>query len=265
MAKPIITLLTDFGTKDHYVASIKGVILNINPQCTVIDITHQVNPHDVQEGSFILANAYSYFPKGTIHLSVVDPGVGGKRKAILLVAKNYFFIGPDNGLFTLVAERERVTQVIGLTNKRYFLPNASTTFHGRDIFAPVAGHLSLGINPKAFGEKLNHWVKLGLKEPEAVGKELLGEILLIDHFGNLISNIDQTRFRNFIKGRSFVIRIGRKTVSDIKGGYWEGKKQEVLALFGSGGFLEVSVKEGSAQKVLKVKRGDPIQISTCPK
>ena len=260
MRKPVITLLTDFGTKDHYVASMKGVILKINPQCALVDITHQVSPHDIQEGAFILANAYSYFPIGTIHLSVVDPGVGGMRKPILLKTKNYFFVGPDNGLFTLVAKRDMVKQVIGLTNKKYFLPNVSATFHGRDIFAPVAGHLSLGIKSEALGEKLDHWVKLDLREPEVRGQKLLGEILLIDHFGNLISNIDQARFTNFTKGHPFVIRIGEEAISGIKKGYWEGKKQEIIALFGSSGFLEISVREGNAQKILGVKRGDNIEI-----
>jgi S-adenosylmethionine hydrolase len=262
MEKPIITLLTDFGTRDHYVASMKGVILNINPRCVIIDITHQVNPHDIQEGAYILANTYSYFPKGTIHTAVIDPEVGGQRNPVLLKTKNYFFVGPDNGLFTLVAKRDGVKQVIRLTNKKYFLPKVSSTFHGRDIFAPAAGHLSLGINPKAFGEKLDHWVKLGLKEPEVMGKKLSGEILFIDHFGNLVSNIDQARFTNFVRGHSFVMRIGEKAISNIKKGYWEGKDREIIALFGSGGFLEVSVREGSAQKILKVKRGDPITVIT---
>jgi S-adenosylmethionine hydrolase len=260
MRKPIITLLTDFGIKDPYVASMKGVILNINPQCTLIDITHHVNPHDIQEGAFLLAKTYSYFPKGTIHLAVVDPGVGGARKPILLVTQNYLFVGPDNGLFTLVTKRERVKQVIDLTNKKYFLPQISTTFHGRDIFAPVAAYLSLGTPPSNFGEKLDHWVKLDLKEPVLRGKKLFGEILLIDHVGNLISNIDQARFTNFAKRYPFVIRIGEKAISNIKKGYWEGKKQETIALFGSGGFLEISINEGNAQIVLKVKKGDPITI-----
>jgi S-adenosylmethionine hydrolase len=262
MRKPIITLLTDFGMKDHYVASMKGVILGINPQCTLIDITHKVNPHDIEEGAFLLAKTYSYFPKGTIHLAVVDPGVGGERKPILLVTQNYLFVGPDNGLFTLVAKKEGVKQVITLTNKKYFLPQISATFHGRDVFAPVAAHLSSGIPPSDFGEKLDHWVKLDLKEPVVREKKLFGEIVLIDLFGNLISNIDRARLTSFVKGHPFVIRIGEKAISNIKEGYWGGKKQEAIALFGSGGFLEISINEGNAQRVLKVKKGDPIQIST---
>src|SRR4030042_6193217 len=137
MRRPIITLLTDFGTRDHYVASMKGVILGINPQCALIDITHQGRPHDIEEGAFILANAYSHFPKGTIHVSVVDPGVGSPRKPVLLVTRNYLFLGPDNGLLTLAAQGDTVKQMIELDNPKFFLPRISATFHGSTLFAPV--------------------------------------------------------------------------------------------------------------------------------
>ncbi len=261
MRKPIITLLTDFGTKDHYVAAMKGVILNINPRCLLIDITHQVNPHDIREGAFILANAYSYFPRGTIHLAVVDPGVGGERKPLLLVAQNYFFVGPDNGLFTLISRKESVNQIIALDNRKYYLSKVSTIFHGRDIFAPVAAHLSMGVKPNALGQKIDSLLSLGFEGPLIKGGELLGEILHIDAFGNLVSNVDEGRFFQFTRGRPFVIRAKGKTIHGLKKGYWEGKKSEAIALFGSHGFLEISVREGAAQKVLKMKRGDPIWIS----
>jgi S-adenosylmethionine hydrolase len=260
MRKPIISLLTDFGSKDHYVASMKGVILNINPQCILVDITHEVRPHDIQEGAFILANTYSYFPKGTIHLSVVDPEVGGMRKPVLLVTQNYFFVGPDNGLFTFIAQREKVKQVVVLTKKQYFLPKVSMTFHGRDIFAPVAAYLSLGIRPNAFGYKTSALKKMRYQKPIIKEGKLLGEIFHIDTFGNIVSNIDEEKFFRFIEGRPFVIRIGGTIVHSLKKGYWEGKKGEKIALIGSVGFLEISIREGNAQKMLKVKRGDPIQI-----
>jgi S-adenosyl-L-methionine hydrolase (adenosine-forming) len=262
MRNPIITLLTDFGTKDYYVASMKGVILKINPQCFLVDITHQVNPHDIREGAFILAHTYSYFPKGTIHLSVVDPGVGGLRKPILLVTQNYFFIGPDNGLFSLVAWKEKVKRVVVLAKEKYFLPKVSATFHGRDLFAPAAAHLSLGIKPNAFGFVTNSLEEVGFQKPIIKEKKLSGEIFHIDAFGNLITNIDEKGLFRFINGRSFVIRAGKKAVHGLKKSYWEGKKGEPIALVGSGGFLEISVREGNAQKALKVKRGDPIHIST---
>ena len=261
MRKPVITLLTDFGTKDHYVASMKGVILSINPRCLPIDITHQVSPHDILEGAFILANAYSFFPRGTIHLAVVDPGVGGLRKPILLVTQNYYFIGPDNGLFTKITQKEDVKQIIALDNQKYHLSKVSTTFHGRDLFAPVAAHLSLGIKPNALGHKIDSLFWLGFEGPFVKEGKLLGEILHIDTFGNLVSNIDEGRLFRFIKERPFVIRAGRKTIRGLKEGYWEGKNGEPIALLGSGGFLEISVREGNAQKALKVKKGDAITVT----
>lgn len=260
MKLSIITLLTDFGTKDYYVGAMKGVILKINPQCTLIDISHQVSPQDIREGAFLLANTFSYFPEGTIHLAVIDPEVGGKRKPILLKTRNYFFVGPDNGLFTLAAQRDGVDRVIELTNSKYFLSSISSTFHGRDIFAPVAAHLSLGVRPQAFGKRIDQWVRLDLKKPEEKGSRLIGEVFLIDHFGNLISNIEKERVLGFIKDHSFVIKVGRERISKISQGYWEGRKDEILALFGSAGFLEIAVREGSAQKRLRLGRGDPILI-----
>ena len=154
MRNPVITLLTDFGTKDHYVASMKGVILNINPRCLLIDITHQVSPHDIREGAFILANAYSYFSKRNNPSLRGGSGGRGARKPLLLVTQNYYFVGPDNGLFTMVTQKESVKQIIALDKQKYHLSKVSTTFHGRDIFAPVAAHLSLGIKPNALGNKI---------------------------------------------------------------------------------------------------------------
>ena len=262
MRKPVITLLTDFGTKDHYVASMKGVILSINPRCLLVDITHQVRPHDIREGAFFLANAYSYFPKGTIHVAVVDPGVGGVRKPLLLITQNYSFVGPDNGLFTMITQKESVNQIIALDKPKYHLSKVSMTFHGRDIFAPVAAHLSLGVKPNALGHKIDSLFWLGFEGPFTKEGKLLGQILHVDTFGNLVSNIDEGRFDRFIRGRPFVIRAGRKTLRGLKKGYWDGEKDEPIALFGSGGFLEISVREGNAQKVLKMKRGDALEIST---
>jgi S-adenosylmethionine hydrolase len=257
---PIITLLTDFGTEDHYVASVKGTILKINPKCTLIDITHHVRPHDIEEGGFILASAYSSFPRGTIHLAVVDPGVGSLRIPILLATKNYFFVGPDNGLFTFCLLREEVKEAVALTNKKFFLSPVSTTFHGRDIFAPVAGHLSLGVGPKVFGDEIKSWVKLPFRKPK-IGKEgLAGEIFHVDIFGNLISNIREEQVRHFTKERPFVVRIGRMSIQGWKKNYSEGGKGKLLAVIGSGGYLEVSVREGNAQKVLGAKRGDKVVL-----
>jgi S-adenosylmethionine hydrolase len=261
MRNPIITLLTDFGLKDPYVASMKGVILSINPQCTLVDITHQVSPYDIKEGAFILAQAYSTFPKGTIHLSVVDPRVGSPRKPILFVTKNYFFIGPDNGLFTFALKREKLKKVIALGKMEFFLPEVSPTFHGRDLFAPVAAHLSSGVAPESFGRVIKSWNEISFPEPVLRQEKLIGEVVHIDTFGNLVCNIDYKNLLKFSKSRPFVIKIGKRTMRGLKKGYWEGRKDEPMALIGSGGFLEISVRERNAQKLFKVKRGDKITVS----
>jgi S-adenosylmethionine hydrolase len=258
---PIITLLTDFGLRDPYVASMKGVILSIKPQCTLVDITHQINSHDIKEGAFILGQACSNFPKGTIHLSVVDPGVGSVRKPILIVTKNYFFVGPDNGLFTIALRRERVKQAVVLTNQKFFLSEISSTFHGRDIFAPVAAYLALGVKPESFGPSIKSWHEISFPDPAMKQGNLVGEIVHVDAFGNLVSNIDRKSLLQFSKGRPLVIKIGKRTIRGLTKGYWEGRKDEPMAFIGSGGFLEISVREGSAKKLLKAVRGDTIQIS----
>ncbi len=260
MRKPIITLLTDFGLKGPYVASMKGVILSINPQCTLVDITHQVSPHDIREGAFILAQAYSTFPKGTIHLSVVDPGVGGPRKPILIVTQNYFFIGPDNGLLTIALRREKVKQGVLLRNPKFFLSEISSTFHGRDIFAPVAAHLSKGIKPHSFGPVTRSRNEISFPKPVKKGGEIIGEVLHIDTFGNLVTNIDEELLSPFSKDQTFFINAGRRTIQGLKKGYWEGMKNEPIALIGSGGLLEISVREGNAQKSLRVKKGDRVVV-----
>jgi S-adenosylmethionine hydrolase len=260
MKHPIVTLLTDFGTQDHYVASMKGVILGINPWCTLIDISHEVIPHDVRQGALILANGYSYFPRETIHLAVVDPGVGSTRKPILLVTKSYFFLGPDNGLLSLAAKKDGVRKAIVLSNQDFFRLPVSPTFHGRDIFAPIAGHLSAGIQPELLGRKVRSWVKLDLGEPKIVKADLVGEISHIDVFGNIVTNISQQDLNRFAKKRAIVISIGKREIRGLRKGYWEAKKGELLALIGSGDFLEISVREGDAQKVLKSRRSDRVRI-----
>jgi S-adenosylmethionine hydrolase len=260
MRKSIITLLTDFGLKDPYVASMKGVLLTINPQCTLVDITHQVHSHDIKEGAFILAQTYSTFPKGTIHLAVVDPGVGSPRKPILLVTKKYFFVGPDNGLFTLPPRRERVKQAVLLANQKFFLSKVSSTFHGRDIFAPVAAYLSLGVEPEAFGPSIKSWREISFPDPAMKQGKLIGEIVHVDAFGNLISNIDRKSLVQFSKGQPLAVKIGKRTMAGLKKGYWEGRKGEPMALIGSGGFLEISIQEGNAQKALRARRGNAIIV-----
>jgi S-adenosylmethionine hydrolase len=260
MKRRIVTLLTDFGTQDHYVASMKGVILGINSVCTLVDISHEVRPHDIREGALILANVYSCFPKGTIHLAVVDPGVGSSRKPILLITKDYFFLGPDNGLLSLAAEKDGVKKAIVLSNQTFFRLPVSTTFHGRDIFAPMAGQLSAGIRPELLGRMIRSWVKLDFGKPWSVKGDLVGEISHIDTFGNIVTNISQQDLKRFAKKRAVVISIGKREIRGLRKGYWEAKKGELLALIGSGDFLEISVREGDAQKALKSRRSDRVRI-----
>jgi len=260
MREPIVTLLTDFGTKDHYVGSMKGVILKVNPHCSLIDITHEISPQDIFEGAFVLANAYSYFPEGTVHLAVVDPEVGGKRDPILIVTDRYFFVGPDNGLLSFALQKEKVRGAYALSEKRFHLSEVSPTFHGRDIFAPVAGHLTLGISPKAFGKRIDSWKRLEFPRPVFKEKRLKGEVIHIDSFGNLITNIDRKTFIQFVRNRPFLIQVGKKRIKDLRSAYWEGKRGEAIAHFGSIGLLEISVREGSAQKGLNIEKGNPIKV-----
>jgi S-adenosylmethionine hydrolase len=169
-------------------------------------------------------------------------------------------VGPDNGLFTIALRRERVKQAVALTNQKFFLSEISSTFHGRDIFAPVAAYLSLGVKPASFGPSINSWREISFPDPAMKQAKLIGEIVHIDAFGNLVSNIDRKSLLQFSKGYSFAVRIGRKTIQGLKKGYWEAMKSEPIALIGSGGFLEISVREGNAQKALKIKKGAPIIV-----
>ena len=260
MKRGIVTLLTDFGTKDHYVASMKGVILGIDPGCILVDISHEVKPHDVPEGAVILANVYSYFPKGTIHLAVIDPEVGSPRKPILFVTKNYLFLGPDNGLLSLAVQKDGVKKAIVLSNQDFFRLPVSPTFHGRDIFAPIAGHLSAGVRPELLGHTITSWIKLDFRKPCIAKGDLVGEISYIDVFGNIVTNVGHQDLNRFAKERGIVISVGKREIRGLKKGYWEAKKGELLALIGSGDFLEISIREGDAQKVLKSRQGDKVRI-----
>ena len=260
MRDPIVTLLTDFGTKDHYVASMKGVILKINPRCKVIDITHHIHPQDIMEGAFVLANAFSYFPEGAVHLAVVDPEVGGPRDPFLIVTDHFFFVGPDNGLLTLVLHQEKVKEAFKLTEKRFFLPKLSDTFHGRDLFAPVAAHLTLGISPKAFGRRIGSWKTLEFQRALVEDRGMIGKVIHIDSFGNLITNIGEKDLDHFVGKLPFHIRIGKRRIEGTRKGYWEAERGGLLALIGSSGLMEISVNEGNAQNVLKVKRGDRVFV-----
>jgi len=252
----LITLTTDFGINDPYVATMKGVILSIDPGATIVDICHTIEPQNIAQAAFLLSTTYNYFPQGTIHVVVVDPGVGTERKALLLITPQAFFVAPDNGVLSyIVDEASSEIEAIALTNPRFWLYPVSDTFHGRDIFAPVAAYLSLGFPPHEFGDPLSSITTVPISRPQ-MGEEgvLIGHILHIDHFGNLITDIkseDLPRGRIFIEVRGHII-------DDLSRSYEED--EELLAIMGSSGRLEVSVRTGNAAKFLRTKMGDEVKV-----
>ncbi len=257
----IITLLTDFGSKAGYVGAMKGVILAINSKVRLIDISHEVEPQDIWEGALILRNAFHFFPQGTIHLAVVDPGVGSGRKALLVKTKDYFFIAPDNGLISLALREQLCEKIIEITNSKYFVQPLSNTFQGRDIFAPVAAYLSQGVPPEEFGRVIEQWVELSFPTPHSEGGQLVGEIIYVDRFGNLITNITPELLRE--RGpfpKKCQIEIQNRIIEKISQSYAENPQGAFLAIWGSWGFLEISVNHGDACRILSSKKGDPVRL-----
>lgn len=243
----MISLLTDFGTADYFVGAVKGAILSVNPSAVVVDITHEIPPQDVAAGAFTLLAAYKTFPTKTIHVAVVDPGVGSTRRPIIVSANEQFFVGPDNGLFTYICDREPSHRIFHVTADRYFRPEPSTTFHGRDIFAPVAAALSNGVAVEEFGPEINDEVRLPSLETPL-------RIIHIDHFGNCVTNITRDQFPSKIV-------VNEKTISEFRQFYGEETGTGLFAIWGSAGFLEISVNGRSAAQVLGVKRGDPVSLN----
>jgi hypothetical protein len=242
----IITLTTDFGQRDPYVAMMKGVILCINREARIVDITHQIAAGSIAEGASILKDAHRFFPSGTVHLGVVDPGVGGPRRPIALVLENYVFVGPDNGLFWPLIQTAGQCEVIRLTHKRYWLNEISATFHGRDIFAPVAAHLSKGVDPFAMGETIDDPMPLQVPLPRMEGSALVGEVVRIDHFGNLITNITREHLAPFLESKDLTIRIGVVVLKTLSTTYSDVPEAQPLALIGSSNALEIAVNGGNA-------------------
>ena len=256
-----ITLLTDFGSLDYYVGSVKGVILSVNPAAQLIDITHQIPPQDIEEAAFTLLASYRSFQKGTIHLAVVDPEVGSARRAILARAGDYYFVGPDNGIFSYIFDREPVRQIIHITGQEYFRHPISSTFHGRDVFAPVAAELSRGVPLDSFGQEIRDEVRLKTLSPEVTKKgKLKGRLIHVDHFGNCVTNLDRQSFNGLEEQRVVLVVNGKKTQS-VQSSYSEAvSKHKLFAIWGSAGFLEISARNRSAAKLLKAKRGDAVAV-----
>lgn len=251
----IITLLTDFGLKDPYAGIMKGVILSINPDVTIVDISHEVEAQDIREGAFLIKEYYTYFEKGTIHVAIVDPTVGSERRPIVFSKDGYFFIGPDNGIFTLVIDED--TEIYLIENKKFMMRTISTTFHGRDVFAPVAAHLSLGFHLSAFGEVVTDPVCLTDIFPKIETDVIYGEVVRFDRFGNAITNIHASTLNTFIKGKKFSITIGKTSFESIDKSYYE---KEVTCLIGSAGYLEFAYYRGSFREEKKVWKGDEVTV-----
>ncbi|GAK56020.1 hypothetical protein U27_02982 [Candidatus Vecturithrix granuli] len=260
--RPIITLLTDFGLSDYFVAAMKGVILNINRGVELVDISHAVPPQDVLHAAFLLKSVYAYFPSDTIHVVVVDPSIGTQRRAILASSEKGFFIAPDNGVLSGIYEEVGVGEIREITADHYFLKPRTGTFDGRDVFAPVAAWLSKGVSLSSFGDFISDYKKLDFPAPLPIQEGVLKcKILSVDHFGNLISNLGCEQFKEYLDAsekRRFAFRVGEHTVSKLLQAYAEGEPDEVFAILGSSGLVEFSVKGGSAAALTRVGIGSDV-------
>ena len=260
----IISLLSDFGHKDPYVAEMKAVILSINPHAQIVDVSHEVEKFSIRMGAYVLASVAPYFPPGTIHVAVVDPGVGTKRHPIIVETNRSLYVGPDNGLLMLAAHKEVITNVYAIDNPKYMLSKVSKTFHGRDIFAPAAAHLATCIKPSDFGSAIYDYVFPEYAKAHLSGRELFGEILHIDDFGNIISNISAKDIKNagFHEGEYLMVTLGGKTLNvAFCSAYGVVPVGTPLVLLGSSNFLEVAYNQGSASKIFEAKIGTAFRIS----
>lgn len=255
----IVTLTTDFGLKDPYVGAMKGAMLSIAPGITIVDITHLVSPGNILEGALILLQACRYFPKGTVHVGVVDPGVGSERKPLLVETEDHLFVGPDNGLFSLAARSLGMKRAIELTNKKFFLQEVSSTFHGRDIFGPVAASVAFGADPKELGPELGKIRALDIPGLERDEGGLEGEVIYVDSFGNLITNIRREDV-DALGAAGCEVSIAGVSLNGIKKTYSVEEKGAPLALIGSSGYLEVAVNSGSAADFFKAGVGEKARV-----
>jgi len=259
----IVTLLTDFGWSDPFVGIMKGVILGINPDAVLVDLCHGVAPYELAEAAFLLVTSYRYFPKGTIHVAVVDPGVGGPRRPILATYEGYHFVGPDNGLFAPLAEKGGALRVRAITAEQYFLQPVSATFHGRDVFAPVAGHLSLGVEPAAFGELTEAYVRLSLPRPSPCGRSSMrGQVLRVERYGNLVTNLERNDLDALVgeePATRLVVDAGGRELRLVTY-YAQVPAGSPGATIGSAGFLEIFVNQGNASQLLGLDRGSEVVV-----
>ncbi|MBN2041134.1 MAG: SAM-dependent chlorinase/fluorinase [Spirochaetes bacterium] len=251
----IIALLTDFGNRDPFTGIMKGVIYSINPDAVITDLTNEIRPHNIFEGAFSLFESYKYFPAGTVFLCVVDPGVGGRRKSIIIESPDYFFVGPDNGLMSLPLKGNE--KIFEISSREFMLRDISSTFHGRDVFAPAAAHISKGISPEEFGSSINFSDIRKIEIPPVEERKdcLSGSIIFSDKFGNLITNIE-----NRLSGKIKSIEIKGTIINKISSAYKDGKPDQPIALKGSAGFIEIAVNSGSAEKTISADIGQRLIV-----
>ena len=263
MARPIVTLTTDFGTNDHFVGTMKGVILDLTPEAEIIDISHAVQAFDILDGALTIAQAYSYFPAATVHVIVVDPGVGTARRPIILTGDRHQFVAPDNGVLSMIYDREERLSVRHVTAEHYFLQPRSNTFHGRDIFAPIAAYLAKGVDPARFGNEVSDYVRFAAPRPKPIDERTLrGVVLKVDRFGNLVTNITPQDLPALFeaKPQAFKITVGKGQATRMCASYAEGAPGEVFGILGSMGFLELAANRGSAYQLIGGGKGSEVDI-----
>ena len=261
--RPIITLTTDFGNNDYFVGAMKGVILEIVPDAQIVDICHAVQAFDVLDGALTISQAYSYFPNRTVHVVVVDPGVGTARRPILASSDKYHFVAPDNGVLSLVYARESRMHVRHITSEHYFLQPVSNTFHGRDIFSPVAAYLAKEVDSLKFGDEIEDYVKFTAPKPKAVDEHRMrGVVLKVDRFGNLITNITPQEAPKLFEAdaKGFKIVVGSREITEIHDAYAEGAPGEVFGVLGSMGFLEIAANRGAAAQLTGAGKGSDVSV-----
>jgi S-adenosylmethionine hydrolase len=262
--RPIITLTTDFGTNDHFVGAMKGVILEIVPDAQIVDICHSVQAFDVLDGALTISQAYSYFPTRTVHMVIVDPGVGTARRPIIASCDKYHFVAPDNGVLSLVYAKEERIHVRHVTSEHYFLQPVSNTFHARDIFSPVAAYLAKEVDSLKFGDEVQEYVRFSAPKPKAVDQNRMrGVVLKVDRFGNLITNFTaQDVPALFAAGaQGFKITVGGREITEIHNAYAEGSPGEVFGILGSMGFLEIAANRGAAAQITGAAKGTDVTVS----
>ncbi len=262
MTNPIITLTSDYGTNDHLVGVLKGVILKINPEAQIVDITHQVAPFDLLDGALSIAAAYSYFPPRSIHVVIVDPGVGTERRPILVSGQNQYFIAPDNGVLSGIYEKEHPVVVRHITSEHYFLQPVSKTFHGRDIFVPVAAWLSKNWQPASMGEEITDFKKFAMPKPKEADGLLKGVVLKVDAFGNLMTNFRPEDLpAGALEKGTVKLQVGTHPITKLVPTFAHGPASEPVAFIGSSGYVEIGVNKGSAARALGLNRGTPVLLT----